>query len=32
MAQKEATFLWKSGKITATSDDQGQVRMKLTAR
>ena len=30
MADKEATFLWKSGKFTATSDDQGQVRMKLT--
>ena len=30
MADKEATFMWKSGKPSAMSDDQGQVRMKLT--
>jgi serine protease Do len=30
IALKQATFVWKSGKTTVKSDDQGQVRVKLT--
>jgi hypothetical protein len=30
MAEKEATFVWKSGKDTIKSDDQGQVRMRVS--
>jgi len=30
IAQKEVTFVWKNGKSTAKTDDQGQARLKLS--